>query len=112
MKLVVAIIRTHKLDDTRGALASLGGTGMTIMDSKGFGRQKGQLEQYRGAETDVDYVARIKLEMVVPDDRVDQTIATIIKSNHTGKIGDGKIFVYSPVSVMRIRTGETDDAAL
>ena len=107
MKLVVAIIKPFKLDDVREALSEIGVQGITVTEVKGFGRQKGHTELYRGAEYVVDFLPKVKLEMAINDDMLDQVIETVSKSANTGKIGDGKIFVSELVDVIRIRTGET-----
>ena len=112
MKLVTAIIKPFKLDDTRSALSELGLQGMTVYEVKGFGRQKGHTELYRGAEYVVDYIPKVKIEVAVEDDRVDAVIDAIIASAKTGKIGDGKIFVTLLENVIRVRTGETGVDAL
>ena len=112
MKLIMAIIKPFKLDDVREALTPLGVQGLTVSEVKGFGRQKGQTEIYRGAEYHVNFLPKVKIEVVVPDDLADQVIEAITKSAHTGKIGDGKIFVIDIERAMRIRTGEIDAAAL
>ena len=112
MKLVVAIIKPFKLDEVREALTTLGIQGLTVSEVKGFGRQKGQTEIYRGAEYHVSFLPKIKIEVVVPDDLTDQVIEAISKAAHTGKIGDGKIFVLDIERAMRIRTGEVDAEAL
>ncbi len=112
MKLVTAIIKPFKLDDVRDALAEVGVKGMTVTEVKGFGRQKGHTELYRGAEYVVDFVPKIKIEVAVSGDTVDTVIDAIIKSAKSNKIGDGKIFVYGLDQVIRIRTGETDEEAL
>ncbi|MFA9419818.1 MAG: P-II family nitrogen regulator [Gammaproteobacteria bacterium] len=112
MKIVSAIIKPFKLDDVREAMSDIGITGLTVYEVKGFGRQKGHTELYRGAEYVVDYIPKVKLEVAVDDDRVDQVIDTIIESAKTGKIGDGKIFVTNLESVVRIRTSETGSSAL
>ncbi len=112
MKIVSAIIKPFKLDDVREAMSDIGITGLTVYEVKGFGRQKGHTELYRGAEYVVDYIPKVKLEVAVDDDRVDQVIDTIIESARTGKIGDGKIFVTDLESVVRIRTSETGSSAL
>ena len=112
MKQVTAIIKPFKLDEVREALAELGVTGLTVTEVKGFGRQKGHTELYRGAEYVVDFLPKIKVEVVVADDRVEAVIDAIVKSAHTGKIGDGKIFVSPIEQVIRIRTGETNEAAV
>ena len=112
MKLVMAIIKPFKLDEVREALIALGLEGMTVTEVKGYGRQKGHKEIYRGAEYTVNFVPKIKIEVVVASDRVEQTVATIAKAARTGQIGDGKIFVADVDHTMRIRTGETDNNAL
>ncbi|WP_294965428.1 nitrogen regulatory protein P-II [uncultured Gilliamella sp.] len=112
MKKVEAIIKPFKLDDIREALADQGITGMTVTEVKGFGRQKGHTELYRGAEYMVDFLPKVKIELVVSDDILDMCIETIMKTAQTGKIGDGKIFVYNVEQVIRIRTGEMDESAI
>ena len=112
MKLVTAIIKPFRLDDVRNALSEIGVQGMTVTEVKGFGRQRGHTELYRGAEYVVDFLPKAKVEVAVADDRVDQTIEAIIESAKTGKVGDGKIFVTTLDEVWRIRTGETGDSAL
>ena len=112
MKMVVAIIKPFKLDDVREALAEVGVQGITVTEVKGFGRQKGHTELYRGAEYVVDFLPKIKLEVAVTDDLVERVIETIQASARTGKIGDGKIFVAALQQVIRIRTGELDGDAL
>lgn len=112
MKLVSAIIKPFKLDDVREALSEIGVQGITVTEVKGFGRQKGHTELYRGAEYVVDFLPKVKLEAVVDDGMVDQVIEAVSKSANTGKIGDGKIFVYPVEQAMRIRTGETGNEAL
>ena len=112
MKLIMAIIKPFKLDDVREALTPLGVQGLTVTEVKGFGRQKGQTEIYRGAEYHVSFLPKVKIEVVVPDEMAEQVIETITKSAQTGKIGDGKIFVMDIERAVRIRTGETDGAAL
>ena len=112
MKKIEAIIKPFKLDDVREALADAGISGMTVTEVKGFGRQKGHTEIYRGAEYAVDFLPKIKLELVLPDALVEQAVETIIQAAHSGKIGDGKIFVSSIEQAIRIRTGERDDAAV
>lgn len=112
MKLVTAIIKPFKLDDVRSALSELGVHGMTLTEVKGFGRQKGHTELYRGAEYVVDFLPKLKLEVAVDDARVDATIAAITDTARTGKIGDGKIFVFGIEETVRIRTGETGADAL
>lgn len=112
MKLVVAVIKPFKLDDVREALAEVGVQGITVTEVKGFGRQKGHTELYRGAEYVVDFLPKIKLEVAVSDEQVDRVVEAIQVSAKTGKIGDGKIFVSSLEQVIRIRTGEMDGDAL
>ena len=112
MKKIEAIIKPFKLDDIREALADQGITGMTVTEVKGFGRQKGHTELYRGAEYIVDFLPKVKIELVVSDDILETCIETIMKTAQTGKIGDGKIFVYNVEQVIRIRTGEMDDSAI
>lgn len=112
MKIVSAIIKPFKLDDVRAALAELGVNGLTVCEVKGFGRQKGHTELYRGAEYVVDYIPKVKLEIAIEDDQLDQVIDAVIDAARTGKIGDGKIFVTELESVVRIRTGETGPSAL
>lgn len=112
MKKIEAIIKPFKLDDIREALADQGITGMTVTEVKGFGRQKGHTELYRGAEYMVDFLPKVKIELIVPDDILEMCIETIIKTAQTGKIGDGKIFVYNVEQVIRIRTGEMDELAI
>ena len=112
MKQITAIIKPFKLDEVREALAEAGVTGMTVTDVKGFGRQKGHTELYRGAEYVVDFLPKIKIEAVVPEALVEPAIEAIVKAARTGKIGDGKIFVTSVEQVIRIRTGETDESAI
>ena len=112
MKKIEAVIKPFKLDEVREALSEVGITGLTVTEVKGFGRQKGHTELYRGAEYVVDFLPKIKVEIVITDDIVDQTVEAIIKAAQTGKIGDGKIFVSSVEQVVRIRTGETNEAAI
>ena len=112
MKLISAVIKPFKLDDVRSALSEIGISGMTVYEVKGFGRQKGHTELYRGAEYVVDYIPKVKIEMAVDDDVVEQALETIIDSAKTGKIGDGKIFVTDLGDAVRIRTGESGSAAL
>ena len=112
MKLVTAIIKPFKLDDVREALSSIGVQGITVTEVKGFGRQKGHTELYRGAEYVVDFLPKIKIEIVVGNETVDNAIEAIIKAARTGKIGDGKIFVSTVEQVVRIRTGETNELAI
>ena len=112
MKLVSAIIKPFKLDDVRQALSEIGVQGMTVTETKGFGRQKGHTELYRGAEYVIDFLPKIKIEVAIDDDQLDAVIEAISKSANTQKIGDGKIFVYELNQVMRIRTGETGSSAI
>jgi nitrogen regulatory protein PII len=112
MKRVEAIIRHHKLDDVKAALVELGYHGMTVTEVRGFGRQKGQRETYRGAEYTIDFIPKLKIEVAVPADAVDAVVAAIVKSSQTGNIGDGKIFITSIDDAVRIRTGETGVSAL
>ena len=112
MKLVVAIIKPFKLDDVRSALSDVGITGMTITEVKGFGRQKGHTELYRGAEYVVDFLPKVKLEVAVDAAILDQVVETISTAAKTGKVGDGKLFIYNIDQVIRIRTGEMDADAL
>ncbi len=112
MKQITAIIKPFKLDEVREALSQVNITGLTVTDVKGFGRQKGHTELYRGAEYVVDFLPKVKIEVVVDDDMAEQTIEAIIKSARTGKIGDGKIFVQNVEQVIRIRTGETGAEAI
>ena len=112
MKLITAIIRPFKLDEVREALAQAGVSGITVTEVKGFGRQKGHTELYRGAEYVVDFLPKIKIEIVVGTDSVDAAIDAIIKAARTGKIGDGKIFVMPVEQIVRIRTGETNESAI
>ena len=112
MKLVTAIIKPFKLDEVREALSGIGVQGITVTEVKGFGRQKGHTELYRGAEYVVDFLPKVKIEVVVSNQQVEGAIDAIVKSARTGKIGDGKIFVTSVEHVVRIRTGETNEAAV
>ncbi|MTW20184.1 P-II family nitrogen regulator [Allochromatium palmeri] len=112
MKKVEAIIKPFKLDDVREALSAAGITGMTAIEVKGFGRQKGHTELYRGAEYVVDFLPKVKIELVLADDQVEECINAITTAARTGKIGDGKIFVSDVTRVVRIRTGEEDEAAI
>ena len=112
MKMITAIIKPFKLDDVREALAEAGVAGITATEVKGFGRQKGHTELYRGAEYVVDFLPKVKIEVVVKDEDVERCIDAIIKAAKTGKIGDGKIFVTTVEQVVRIRTGEVDEAAV
>ena len=112
MKQVVAIIKPFKLDDVREALSDVGVQGLTVTEVKGFGRQKGHSELYRGAEYMVDFLPKVKIEAVMSEDLVDQAVEAILKAARTGKVGDGKIFVFDVEQVIRIRTGDTDEAAV
>jgi len=112
MKRVEAVIKPFKLEDVKDALAEIGVTGMTVSEVKGYGRQKGHSELYRGAEYVVDFLPKIKMEMVVSEDMVEQTTNTIVEAARTGKIGDGKIFVSDIEKIIRIRTGEEDNEAI
>ena len=112
MKKIEAIIKPFKLDEVREALSEIGVTGLTVTEVKGFGRQKGHTELYRGAEYVVDFLPKVKIEIVVADALVDLAVETLVTSAHTGKIGDGKIFVMNVEQVVRIRTGETGDTAI
>ena len=112
MKFVTAIIKPFKLDEVREALSSIGVQGITVTEVKGFGRQKGHTELYRGAEYVVDFLPKVKVEAVVPSDRVELAIEAITKAARTGKIGDGKIFITPVEQVIRIRTGETNESAV
>ncbi len=112
MKLITSIIKPFKLDEVREALAEVGVTGLTVTEVKGFGRQKGHTELYRGAEYVVDFLPKVKVEVVVADNLIETVTESIIKAARTGKIGDGKIFVSPVEQAIRIRTGEVDDAAV
>jgi len=112
MKLITAVIKPFRLDDVRNALAEVGVQGMTVTEVKGFGRQRGHTELYRGAEYVVDFLPKVKVELALTDDLVDRAIEAIIESAKTGKVGDGKIFVADLGQVYRIRTGETGDQAI
>ena len=112
MKKVEAIVKPFKLDEVREALSEIGVTGLTVTEVKGFGRQKGHTELYRGAEYVVDFLPKVKVEVIVSETLVERAIEAIVKAAHTGKIGDGKIFVTSVEHVVRIRTGETNEAAV
>lgn len=112
MKMVMAIIKPGKLDEVRQALQDLGVEGMTLSEVKGFGRQRGQTEIYRGAEYEVSFLPKLKLEVAVPEDRAEAVVEAIQDKAKTGRIGDGKIFVYDLTQALRIRTGETGQAAL
>jgi nitrogen regulatory protein P-II 1 len=112
MKKIEAIIKPFKLDEVKSALNAIGIQGMTVTEVKGFGRQKGHVEVYRGTEYEINFLPKLKLEVVVPDSIIDKVIATIIEKARTGNIGDGKIFLYSLEDVIRIRTGEKGEAAI
>ena len=112
MKKIEAIVKPHKLDDVKDALSEVGVKGMTVVDAKGFGRQKGHTELYRGAEYVVDFLPKLLVEVVVDDDKTESVIETIREAAHTGKIGDGKIFVSEVERALRIRTGETGTDAI
>ncbi len=112
MKLISSVIKPFKLDEVREALAEVGVTGLTVTEVKGFGRQRGHTELYRGAEYVVDFLPKVKIEVVVADAQVDQAVDAIVKAARTGKIGDGKIFVMDVGQVIRIRTGEQGEAAV
>ncbi len=112
MKKIEAVVKPFKLDEVREALSEIGVTGLTVTEVKGFGRQKGHTELYRGAEYVVDFLPKVKVEVVVSDKLVEQAIEAIVRAARTGKIGDGKIFVTTVEQVIRIRTGETDEAAV
>ncbi len=112
MKLITAIIKPFKLDDAREAMAEIGVQGITVTEVKGFGRQKGHTELYRGAEYVVDFLPKVKVEVAIDDDRVDSVVEALSKATNTGKIGDGKIFIMDLEQVIRIRTGETGADAL
>jgi nitrogen regulatory protein P-II 2 len=112
MKLVTAIIKPFKLDDVRRALSELGVTGMTVTEVRGFGRQRGHTEVYRGAEYTVEFVPKTRIEVAIPDSLMDQVIDAVMQTGRTGKVGDGKIFVTELVTVVRIRTGEKDASAI
>ncbi|HMJ49082.1 MAG TPA: P-II family nitrogen regulator [Burkholderiales bacterium] len=112
MKKIEAVIKPFKLDEVREALSAIGATGLTVTEVKGFGRQKGHTELYRGAEYVVDFLPKVKIEVIVPEKLSEAAIEAIVKTARTGKIGDGKIFVTSVEQVVRIRTGETGEAAI
>ena len=112
MKMVIALIKPFKLDDVRRALADIGCSGMTVSEARGFGRQKGHTELYRGAEYTVDFLPKIRVELAVADDMLERVIETITEHAHTGNIGDGKVFVWNLTHCTRIRTGETGQQAL
>jgi len=112
MKLITAVLKPFKLDDVREALSDIGVKGVTVTEVKGFGRQKGHTELYRGAEYQVDFLPKVKLEIAVQDDQVERLVEAIVGAAKTGKIGDGKVFVYDLEHAVRIRTGESDSDAL
>ncbi len=112
VKKIEAIVRHYKLDDVKNALAEQGVQGMTITEVRGFGRQKGHTEMYRGTEYTVDFVPKIKIEVAVPEDRLNKVVEIIMRNAQTGQIGDGKIFISNLANVIRIRTGETDQQAI
>lgn len=112
MKMITAIVKPFRLDEVRAALQEIGIQGMTVCEVKGFGRQRGHTEMYRGAEYQVDFVPKVKIEVAVTDDLLDQTVEAIVSSARTGKVGDGKIFITELNQVWRIRTGETGDSAI
>jgi nitrogen regulatory protein P-II 2 len=112
MKLIMAIIKPHKLEELRDALTRLGVHGLTVTEAKGYGRQRGHTEIYRGAEYTVNFVPKVRIEVAVPDNQVDQVSEAIVAAAKTGQIGDGKVFVYSLDHAIRIRTGEVGDDAL
>lgn len=112
MKKIEAIIKPFKLDDVKEALQEIGLQGMTVIDARGFGRQKGHTELYRGAEYVVDFLPKVKIELVVEDNRLEAAVEAIARAAHSGRIGDGKIFVYPVENAIRIRTGETGDEAI
>ena len=112
MKFIVAVVKPFKLDEVREALSEAGINGLTVTEAKGFGRQKGHTELYRGAEYVVDFLPKVKLEIAVSDDMAEVAVETIQKTAYTGKIGDGKLFVFDLAAAVRIRTGERDDVAL
>ena len=112
MKKIEAIIRPFKLDDVREALSEIGVRGMTLTEVKGYGRQKGHTELYRGSEYQIDFLPKIKIEVVVPDKLADKVVDTIIKAAKTGQVGDGKIFIYDVEDAVRVRTGESGESAL
>lgn len=112
MKLIMAIIKPHKLEELRDALTRLGVHGLTVTEAKGYGRQRGHTEIYRGAEYTVNFVPKVRIEVAVPDNQVDQVAEAIVAAAKTGQIGDGKVFVYSLDNAIRIRTGEVGDDAL
>ncbi|HTX99436.1 MAG TPA: P-II family nitrogen regulator [Bacteroidota bacterium] len=112
MKKIEAIIRPFRIDDVREALAEIGVKGMTLTEVKGYGRQKGHTELYRGSEYQIDFLPKLKLEVVVPDAQVDKVVETVVKAAKTGQVGDGKIFIYPVEDAVRVRTGESGEEAL
>jgi nitrogen regulatory protein P-II 1 len=112
MQKIEAIVRHHKVEDVKEALADTGYYGMTVTEVRGFGRQRGQTETYRGAEYKVDFVPKVKIEIVVGDDILDDVVKTVVKAAQTGQIGDGKIFIYPLTNVVRVRTGESGPGAI
>ena len=112
MKLVTSIVQPHRLDNVRLALTEIGFAGLTVTEVRGYGRQKGHTEIYRGAEYTISFLPKLKIEVALPDERVDDAISAITRAARTGKIGDGKIFVVDLESALRVRTGETGDSAL
>ena len=112
MKKIEAVIRPFKIDDVREALIEIGIKGMTITEVKGYGRQKGHTEMYRGSEYKIDFLPKMKIEIIAPDEQVEKIVGTIIKSAKTGQVGDGKIFIYTVDEVIRVRTEESGEAAL
>jgi len=112
MKKIEAVIRPFRLDDVREALAEIGVKGMTLTEVKGYGRQKGHTELYRGSEYQIDFLPKIKIEVVVPDKMADRVVDTILKAAKTGQVGDGKIFIYDIEDAVRVRTGESGETAL
>ena len=112
MKMICAIVRPHKLDDVKNALSDIGIVGLTATEVRGAGRQKGQIERYRGSEYSFDLIAKIKVEVAVPDPQYKEALKAICKAAHTGEIGDGKVFVYSLADALRIRTGEMGEDSL
>jgi len=112
MKMVVAVIKHFKLDDVKDSLTRAGIQGMTVTEVKGFGRQKGHIEIYRGTSYEVRFLPKMKIEVAVPDDRLEEIVSVIQKAAHTGEIGDGKIFIYDLIDAVRIRTGERGEGAL
>ena len=112
MKLVTAVVKPHKWEEVRAALEGVGVTGMTVSEVSGYGRQKGHTEVYRGAEYDISLVPKVRIEIVVDDTDVDEVVATVVQAAQTGRIGDGKVWVSSIDTVVRVRTGEKDEAAI